>query len=119
MTKDTNQYDPALVAIYNQLVVDLRSYIEWKCGTLADFVVAAKEKGFAFDVNNLYQSLAPKGRSRLSLSLYIRICQALEIGAPHHVPEALPPTSFSLLDYLHLNTDPVLKTLLMLQYQGA
>lgn len=103
--------------MYGQMVTDLRSCIELKYGTLRDFAKIVQGAGESMQEANLYRVLANKSPQRMSLELYVRICGLLGIGGERMRCQRIGASNISLIDYLMIDNDAILKSFMQLQYQ--
>lgn len=104
--------------LYTHMLTELRSAIELKFGTLADFVRAAAKDGYHFEQMNLYRKFKPERPDKMSLEMYVRLCAACGIGGDRIKNMRLGSSNISLLDYLMVDNDAIMKTLLAMQYQN-
>lgn len=105
--------------MYNQMLQDLKSVIEDGHGTLAGFVKAEAAKGNGFELRNLYRVFSETNAQRMSLELYVRLCSSVGIGGARMSGQRIGASNISLIDYLLIDNDIILKSFLELQYQGS
>lgn len=73
-----------------------------------------------FEIRNLYRVFSEENPQRMSLNLYIRLCQALGIGGDRMRANRITPGSNeTLVDYLAKDFDIIWRTALDIQYQGS
>ena len=104
--------------LYTHMLCELREAIEYKFGTLAVFVRKAGEEGYHFEQMNLYRKFKPQRPEKMSLEMYVRLCAACGIGGDRIKNMRLGSSNISLLDYLMVDNDAIMKTLLALQFQN-
>lgn len=119
----------AVERIYKQMLVDLRSLIEAESGSVRQFVLGQNERNaknpeditaHTFEIRNLYRVFSEDNTQRMSLNLYIKLCQALGIGGDRMRANRITPGSNeTLVDYLSKDFDIVWRTALDIQYQGS
>jgi hypothetical protein len=121
----------AVERIYGHMITDLKSAIEAATAdnSIRGFVLAQQAKfdadptdptAHTFEIRNLYRVFSLDNPQRMSLNLYIKLCQALGIGGARMLANPITPGSNeSLVDYLAKDFDIIWKTVLCIQYQGA
>ena len=105
--------------MYAQMLTDLKSVLEAPSGTLSGFVKAQAAAGNPFELRNLYRVFSETNAQRMSLELYVRLCSAAGIGGPRMSGQRIGASNISLIDYLLIDNDIILKSFLELQYQGS
>ena len=111
--------------MYNQMLTDLKSVIEEAHGTLSGFVTNQKAAAEldalvpTFELRNLYRVFSESNAQRMSLELYVRLCASVGIGGDRMKAQRIGASNISLIDYLVIDNDIILKSFLELQYQGS
>ena len=116
-------YDAGIEGMYNQMLEDLRSALENQYGgnegSLASFVRAQAELGNKFNQANLYRVFVRNQGQEMGLETYVRLCRTLNIGGARMQNMRLPKSNITLLDYLYMDNDIIMKSLPALKYYEA
>lgn len=118
---EETEVDVAIERMYDQMLLDMRSAIELR-GTIADFVKAQAEKGEKYNQANLYRVFVRNQGQEMGLSTYIRLARTLDLGGPLNARFKLmrtPKSNITVLDYLYIDNDAIMKSFTALQYYEA
>lgn len=118
---EETQIDAAIERMYDQMLTDLRSAIELR-GSIADFVKDQAAKGEKYNQANLYRVFVRNQGQEMGLSTYIRLVRTLDMGGPLNARFKMmrtPKSNITVLDYLYIDNDAVIKSFTGLQYYEA